>query len=117
MKYALVNGKKTHIRDVERGAIGYDCWHTGNEVKACKGSYYQYWRYTSPAPTLPKGYENETEWHVAWKQSIMDNYCEVVVGDNREHRADIMTPKHVIELNHVQIPGVNTTLRKVLLHF
>lgn len=104
MKYALVNGRKTHIRDVERGTLGYDCWFRTYEVKACKGHYMQYWKYTEDKPVLPIGYENETEWHAAWKAAIKDDFCEVICGDNQEHRADIKTPKQVIELQYSGIP-------------
>lgn len=103
MKYALVNGKKTHVRDVARGTLGYDCWYDDFEVKACKGLFMQYWKYTTGKPNLPSGYENETEWHAAWKESIRDDCCEVIMGPNGEHRADIRTPERVIELQYSPI--------------
>ena len=103
MKYALVNGVKTHIRNAERGTIGYDCWFPEYEVKACKGHYMQYWKYTEEHPDLPEGYENDTEWHAAWKQAVRDEFCEVVCGENREHRADIRTQEYVIELQYSSI--------------
>ena len=103
MKYALLNGCKTHIDDVKKGTIGYDCWFTKNKVKACKGCYLQYWKYESEHPELPSGYENETEWHIAWKRAIKDEFCEVILGPNNEHRADIKTAKYVIELQYSPI--------------
>lgn len=103
MKYALVNKKKTHIRDVERGALGYDCWFPTYDVKACKGHYMQYWKYVDEKPVLPDGYENETDWHSAWKDSLKDEYVEVICGENNEHRADIKTPDYVIEIQKSSI--------------
>lgn len=103
MKYALVEGKKTHIKDAVRGQIGLDCWHKEYQVKACKGHYMQYWKYTDAKPSLPEGYENETEWHAAWKSSIFDECCEVVCGPESEHRADIKTDDYVIELQYSSI--------------
>lgn len=100
LKYALVNGEKRHIRDVPRGAHGYDCWFQKYEVIACKGNYMQYWKYCNERPQLPDGYENETDWHAAWKSLVHDEYCEVVCGDNNEHRADIRTPEVVIEIQN-----------------
>lgn len=103
MKYAYVNGQKTHIKDAERGTLGRDCWFLDYEVKVCKGLFMQYWKYTDAKPILPTGYENETEWHAAWKAAIDDECCEVVLGPNREHRADIRTQNHIIELQYSPI--------------
>ena len=103
MKYALVNNKKTHIKDVERGTMGLDCWLSTCVVKACKGHYMEYWKYDGEKPELPEGYENETEWHNAWKDSLKDDYVEVICGDNNEHRADIKTPDYVIEIQNSPI--------------
>lgn len=103
MKFALVNGVKTHIKDISRGMLGADCWHTNYAVIVCKGKYRQYWKYLDTHPPLKAGYENETEWHAAWKSAIKDDFCEVVMGDNNEHRADIYTLNHVIELQYSSI--------------
>ena len=103
VKYALVHGAKIHIRNAARGTIGNDCWFPEYEVKACKGHYMQYWKYSEDHPDLPEGYENETEWHAAWKQAVQDDFCEVVCGENREHRADIRTQEYVIELQYSSI--------------
>ena len=93
MKYAIVNGVKTNIRDVEKGTIGFDCWYRDYQVKACKGHYMQYWKYTDQKPVLPEGYENETEWHECWKKLVNDECCEAICGGSNEHRADILTDK------------------------
>lgn len=105
MKYALYNGEKTHARDVISGTLGNDLWYTDFEVVACVGKYRQYWKYTGEKPELPNGYEPESEWHSAWKSSIKDEFCEVVCGDNNEHRADIKTDKNVIEIQKSPIDG------------
>ena len=104
MKYAMVDGERKHINSVERGTIGQDCWFPQYQVKACKGHYMQYWKYIADTPILPEGYENETDWHAAWKNSLNDEYVEVVLGDNNEHRADIQTPERVIEIQKSPIP-------------
>lgn len=103
MKYAIVNGVKTHIKNVEKGTIGFDCWYRDYQVKACKGHYMQYWKYIDEKPVLPEGYENETEWHECWKLLLKDEYCEVVCGKNNEHRADILTDKYAIEIQYSSI--------------
>lgn len=110
MKYAILNGKKIHIKDAVKGSIGQDCWLTGLKVKACKGTYLQYWKYVDEHPKLPSGYENETDWHIAWKSLVKDEYCEVICGANNEHRADIKTPKYAIELqfSHISLSDAKT---------
>ena len=96
MIFAYVNEKKVHIDDVEKGTMGIDIL-TRLKVKACKGHYRQYWKYVGGKPNLPRGYENETEWHNAWKRCIQDEYVEVICGEHNEHRASIKTEKYVIE--------------------
>ncbi len=103
MRYALVNGIKTHINNVPKGTIAFDCWFKNYRVKACKGYYMQYWKYIDERPMLPDGYENETEWHECWKKTVRDEFCEVVCGDNNEHRADILTDKEAIEIQYSPI--------------
>jgi len=114
LKYALAAGKRRHIQDVERGAHGFDCWFQNYEVVACKGNYMQYWKYCKERPDLPAGYENETEWHAVWKSLVKDEFCEVVSGNNNEHRADIRTPKVVIE---IQNSGISFDVVKERVNF
>lgn len=96
MIFAYINNIKVHIDDVNKGTIAIDKW-TGLNVKACKGHYRQYWKYVDGKPNLPRGYEDETEWHNAWKRCLKDEYVEVICGEHNEHRAAIKTQKYVIE--------------------
>jgi len=105
MKYALFNGEKTHAKNVESGTIGNDIWFPDYKVKACVGKYRQYWKYIDSSPQLPKGYEPESEWHAMWKKPILDSHCDVICGDNREHRADIKTNEYVIEIQKSPMDG------------
>lgn len=105
MRYAIFNGVKTHAKEVQSGDIGTDLWFTSYQVIACVGKYRQYWKYMGEKPQLPNGYEPETEWHAAWKMGINDHACEVICGNNREHRADIKTDKNVIEIQKSPIDG------------
>jgi hypothetical protein len=105
MKFAKFNGQKTHASQVVSGDLGNDLWFTEYEVIACVGKYRQYWKYTGDKPKLPNGYETETEWHAAWKKAIIDEACEVVCGENKEHRADIKTEQFVIEIQKSPIDG------------
>ena len=105
MKYANFNGVRTHAKNVQSGTIGTDLWFNTYQVVAYVGKYRQYWKYLGEKPQLPNGYEPETEWHSAWKSAIKDEACEVICGDNREHRADIKTDKYVIEIQRSPIDG------------
>lgn len=45
MKYAIVNGVRTHISKVEKGTVGKEFGYRDAMVKACKGKHKQYWKY------------------------------------------------------------------------
>lgn len=103
MLIANINGRRVHARSAKSGDIGI-CPFTRAEVKAHVGPFRQYWAYVGGAPALPEGYERETPWHYAWKHLIQDENCEVVFGENREHRADIVGANGtIIELQHSPI--------------
>ena len=103
MRRAWHNGEKVRAEVAGSGAIG-NCPLTNWQVKAHVGEIRQYWAYIGGQPELPPGYENETAWHYAWKVPIKDDSCEVIFGENNEHRADIVGNNgHVIELQHSPI--------------
>ena len=53
---------------------------------------------------MPPGYEPESEWHISWKTPIQDTFCEVIFGDKREHRADILGADYtIIEIQQSKI--------------
>lgn len=47
MKYAVVNGKLTHVNKVPRGTIAREFGYTNYPVIACKGKQRSYWKYVS----------------------------------------------------------------------
>lgn len=103
MVIALVNGQRLRAEQAGSGSIGICPW-TRLEVKAKVGEFRQYWAYIGGQPKLPEGYEIETEWHYNWKIPIQDDFCEVVCGENNEHRADIIGNKEtVIEIQNSPI--------------
>lgn len=103
MLIALYNGRRVRAQVAGSGAIGTCPW-TRLPVKACVGEILQYWAYVGGAPKLPPGYEPESEWHEQWKAAINDACCEVVMGPNNEHRADILgSDNTVIEIQHSRI--------------
>ncbi len=95
MQFARNNGKRLRAKNAKSGDIG-ECLWTGHPVKAKVGELRQYWSYIGEKPNLPEGYENETIWHYNWKSLVKDDYCEVLFGENNEHRADIVGNKNTI---------------------
>ncbi len=75
------------------------CPITHVKLVACVGKIIApYWRY-------PKGFDRgesapETQWHIDSKLQFPEEFIEVVV-DN--HRADIQTPHHIVEVQHSSI--------------
>lgn len=47
MKYAVVNGKLTHVNKVAKGTIAREFGYTNYLVIACKGKYRSYWKYVN----------------------------------------------------------------------
>ena len=110
-KFALVNGLKTKANQVSKGTIGNDVWFPEYEMKACVGKYRQFWIPVGDKPPLPRGYENETEWHQSWKSNLLDANVEVICGDENQHRADILTNDYVIEIQLSMMDGFDVEER------
>ncbi|MCE2893734.1 MAG: hypothetical protein LW721_04795 [Flammeovirgaceae bacterium] len=89
MVIALVNGQRLRAEQAGSGTVGVCPW-TRLNVKAKVGEIRQYWAYEGGQPNLPEGYEIESEWHYNWKFPVKDEHCEVVCGQNNEHRADVI---------------------------
>jgi len=95
MQFARINGQRKRAKDVHSGDIGKCLW-TGLSVKAKVGELRQYWTYIGEKPKMPQGYENETIWHYNWKSLVKDDFCEIIFGENNEHRADIVGNNNTI---------------------
>lgn len=103
MLLALHYNRKKRAEDAGRGEFGICPW-SNLEVKAHVGLIRQFWAYTDKKPVFDKGYEPESEWHISWKTPIKDEYCEVIFGENNEHRADILGSNNtVIEIQRSKI--------------
>lgn len=84
--------------EATKGARGV-CEVCGGEVLAkCGALVTDHWAHRS-ADCDPWS-EPETAWHRNWKGLFPEEWQEVVIG---KHRADIKTPKVVIELQHSSI--------------
>lgn len=95
MLIAIFEGKRVRAKGRLSGATGICPW-SKCPVKAKVGEIRQYWSYSGEKPVMPEGYENETIWHYNWKSLVRSQNCEVVFGENNEHRADIVGNDGVI---------------------
>jgi competence CoiA-like predicted nuclease len=103
MLLALYDGRRTRAELAGSGAIGTCPW-TQRPVKAHVGLIRQYWAYVGGQPRWERGYEPESEWHLAWKSPIEDSNCEVIFDSKLEHRADILGADNtVIEIQRSTI--------------
>jgi competence protein CoiA len=53
------------------------------------------WHWAHEAAECDPWYEPESEWHIKWKRRFPVEWQEIVVG---RHRADVKTPRLVVEL-------------------
>ena len=99
MKLALVNGTET---EATKGAKGF-CRCCGSELVAkCGEVYVNHWAHKGNRNCDP-WWENETEWHRAWKEKFPLEWQEVVHKDKNgeKHIADVKTESGcVIEFQH-----------------
>ena len=99
MKFALVNGEKS---EATKGAKGL-CPSCGAELIAkCGEVKINHWSHKGKRNCDP-WWENETEWHRAWKNEFPTEWQEVVHYDENgeKHIADVKTNTDwVIEFQH-----------------
>lgn len=95
MEFALVNGSRSRALPGWRGS----CPHCGDEVIAKCGST-KIWHWAHRQRDCDNWSEGESEWHRSWKKLFPENWQEVTIG---EHRADVLTPFGVIELQNSPI--------------
>jgi hypothetical protein len=99
MKYGLINGKKT---EATKGAKGF-CRRCDSELIAkCGEIKVNHWAHKSRRHCDP-WWENETEWHRAWKEQFPVDWQEDVHKDKNgeRHIADVKTKSGwVLEFQH-----------------
>lgn len=95
MKFALVNNVRT---EAEKGLSG-SCPTCGQVMIAkCGNTIIHHWSHKGKLECDP-WWENETEWHRAWKNRFNNEWQEVTHTNplNGEiHRADVKTPKQLV---------------------
>ena len=95
MKFALVNGDKTEPQPKLRGV----CTSCQSEmISKCGNIKVWHWSHKSKAPCDP-WWENETEWHRAWKNRFPKDWQEIIhiTSDTGEkHIADVKTDNGLV---------------------
>jgi competence protein CoiA len=102
MKFAVVNGQR---QEAQPGLSG-ECQGCGSPVVAkCGEVRIWHWAHLTRR-TCDVWWENETEWHRAWKALFPDSWQEIVhpAEDGMKHIADVKTDHGwVIEFQHSHI--------------
>lgn len=112
MKFALVNEKKLEAQPKLRG----NCISCQSDMLAkCGKVKVWHWAHKSKVSCDP-WWENETEWHRAWKNHFPAEWQEIVHTDSttrEKHIADIKTDKEfVIEFQHSAITSEEASSRE-----
>jgi competence protein CoiA len=113
MKFALINNER---REAEKGISG-SC-PTCNQVMIakCGNTIIHHWSHKGKLECDP-WWENETEWHRAWKNKFINDWQEISHTDpitGEIHRADVKTPKNlVIEFQNSPIQNEERKSREI----
>jgi competence protein CoiA len=102
MRFALVN-KQRHEAQPKLLGICPVCGHP--MVSKCGKVKVWHWAHKASGACDP-WWENETEWHRAWKSLFPDHWQEVIQhsADGEKHIADVRTERGwVIEFQHSRI--------------
>lgn len=102
MFYAIVGGQRV---PPTTGATG-TCPHCLRRVVAkCGKIKVWHWAHVGGENDCDPWAETETRWHREWQSRADPSWCEVTMGQQREHRADIRRPHDglVVELQHSYI--------------
>jgi hypothetical protein len=112
MKFALIDKIKT---EATKGAKGF-CPICNSQLIAKCGNYkVNHWAHKG-VRNCDLWWENETEWHRAWKSNFPTEWQEVILTDettNEKHIADIRTSNGlVIEFQHSYIDPIERIKRE-----
>jgi len=111
MKYAVVNGER---QEAQRGLSGI-CECCDSPVTArCGEVNIWHWAHRSGKRSCDPWWENQTEWHRAWKGQFPKEWHEKVhFAENEEkHIADVKTDQgYVIEFQHSHLDPKERAIR------
>jgi competence CoiA-like predicted nuclease len=103
MKFALIDKIKT---EATKGAKGFCPFCNSELIAKCGERKVNHWAHKGER-NCDTWWENETEWHRAWKSNFPNEWQEVILTDEtngEKHIADIRTSNGlVIEFQHSYI--------------
>ncbi len=112
MKFALINGDKTEAQPGLKGSCIY-C--QSDTITKCGSIKIWHWAHKSKLACDP-WWENETEWHRAWKNHFPTEWQEnshIDFSSGEKHIADIKTDKGaIIEFQHSAIDPAEAQSRE-----
>lgn len=112
MKFALYNGNKI---EAVKDAKGYCPICNSELIAKCGNLKINHWAHKGVRNCDP-WWENETEWHRAWKGNFSNDWQEVILTDENtgeKHIADIRTSYGlVVEFQHSHIDPIERTKRE-----
>jgi competence protein CoiA len=111
MQYALVSGERREAFPRGRGVCELCSAPT---ISKCGSRVMHHWAHAT-RKTCDPWWENETEWHRAWKNRFPEECRErcFTALDGEVHRADIVTPNGiVIETQHSAMSDVERISRE-----
>lgn len=104
MQWADLDGERIEARPKTAAT----CPCCGGEVLSKCGRLVT-WHWAHKAKDCDPWSEPESEWHKGWKNRFPKEWQERVIGN---HRADVLTPKGVIEFQNSQISGTEIAERE-----
>lgn len=111
MQYALVNGER---HEATSGAKGVCSQCGAAAIAKCGPKVMHHWAHAGRKNCDP-WWENETDWHRAWK-NLFPSQCREVshtASDGEIHRADIKSPSGLfIEVQHSAMTGAERSSRE-----
>ena len=110
MLYGLVGGDRKALATPKARGVCPSC----GQVLIAKCGQIKVWHWAHKTGfDCDSWYEGESDWHLGWKKLVMPEFCEVVFGANREHRADIVGNNGVVvELQNSAISPVDIQERE-----
>lgn len=105
MLWAVKNNSRVTAEPYERAT----CPGCDQEVLAKCGEI-KIWHWAHKVNDCDPWHEPESDWHLEWKSRFPPAWQEVIIG---RHRADVKTPKRVVELQSSSISSQDIREREI----
>ena len=104
MRIAIQDGNRTMATPAQKA----DCPTCGSQVISKCGEI-KVWHWAHSSLDCDTWSEPESQWHIDWKERFPTDWQEVTIG---KHRADVKTPKGVIEFQASSISSYDVRARE-----